>query len=81
MITATPCPAPLPHARLAPMSRVRGARPEDAAALAEPSRLFVCSVALRERPIALYATRAAAFLVGNAVTYPTWWEDGASRTR
>ncbi|MFE5160636.1 GNAT family N-acetyltransferase [Streptomyces sp. NPDC056697] len=66
MITATPCPAPLPHARLAPTSRVRGARPEDAAALAELSRPFACSGALRERPVTLYATRAADFLVAEA---------------
>lgn len=67
LITATPCPAPLPHARLAPTPRVRGARPEDAAALAELSRPFVGSGALRERPVTLYATRAADFLVAEAL--------------
>ncbi|MER8158252.1 GNAT family N-acetyltransferase [Streptomyces sp. NPDC094472] len=66
MITATPRPAPLPHALLAPTSRVRGARPEDAAALAELSRPFVRSGALRERPVSRYATRAADFLVAEA---------------
>nr|WP_246586291.1 hypothetical protein [Streptomyces yatensis] len=65
-MTATPCPAPLPPAFLARTSRVRGARPEDATALAELSRPFVRSGALRERPVALYATRAADFLVAEA---------------
>ncbi|MEV5769799.1 GNAT family N-acetyltransferase [Streptomyces antimycoticus] len=61
-----PCPAPLPHTLLAPTSRTRSARPEDAAALAELSRPFACSGALRERPVALYATRAADFLLAEA---------------
>ncbi|TPQ16618.1 GNAT family N-acetyltransferase [Streptomyces sporangiiformans] len=66
MITATPRPAPLPHALLAPTPCVRTARREDAAALAELSRPFVRSGALRERPASLYATHAADFLVTQA---------------
>ncbi|MFF8916191.1 GNAT family N-acetyltransferase [Streptomyces sp. NPDC015032] len=66
MTTATPRPAPLSHARPAWTSSVRSAREEDAAALAELSRPFVHSGALRERPASLYATRAADFLVTQA---------------
>nr|WP_322722470.1 amino acid acetyltransferase [Streptomyces phyllanthi] len=65
-MTATPRPAPLPHALLVPTSSVRTARQEDAAALAELSRPFVRSGALRERPVSLYAARAADFLVAEA---------------
>ncbi|WP_381791236.1 GNAT family N-acetyltransferase [Streptomyces niveus] len=67
MITATPPPAPLPHAPLALLAptppSVRSARREDATALAELSQPFVRSGALRERPLSLYAGRAADFLV------------------
>ncbi|MGE6746332.1 GNAT family N-acetyltransferase [Streptomyces niveus] len=73
MITATPRPAPQPHASpshalqphtlLAPTPSVRTARQDDAAALAELSRPFARSGALRERPASLYATHAADFLV------------------
>ncbi|MFD4029820.1 GNAT family N-acetyltransferase [Streptomyces sp. NPDC058637] len=63
MITATPRPAPLPHALLAPAPSVRFARVEEAAELADLSRPFMRSGALRERPASLYATRAADFLV------------------
>ncbi|MGP4084808.1 GNAT family N-acetyltransferase [Streptomyces sp. KR55] len=52
-----------PHTLLAPTFSVRVAREEDAAALAELSRPFVRSGALRERPVSLYATHAADFLV------------------
>ncbi|MGW3729593.1 GNAT family N-acetyltransferase [Streptomyces sp. NPDC000851] len=52
-----------PHTLLAPTFSVRVARAEDAAALADLSRPFVRSGALRERPVSLYATRAADFLV------------------
>jgi len=54
---ATPHPAPLS------ISLVRPARREDAAQLAELSRPFALSGALRERPADLYATHAAEFLV------------------
>ncbi|MFF5367211.1 GNAT family N-acetyltransferase [Streptomyces sp. NPDC013187] len=53
----------LPHARLVPKPSVRTARPDEAAALAALSRPFVRSGALRERPVSLYATRAADFLL------------------
>ncbi|MGP4048911.1 GNAT family N-acetyltransferase [Streptomyces sp. 2A115] len=66
MITATPRPAPLPHALLSPTSAVRTARQADAAALAALSRPFVRSGALRERPVSLYATHTADFLVTEA---------------
>ncbi|MGW0821434.1 GNAT family N-acetyltransferase [Streptomyces sp. NPDC002845] len=66
MITATPRPAPLSHALLAPTPSVRTARQEDAAALADLSQPFVRSGALRERPVSLYATHAADFLVTEA---------------
>ncbi|SCD64943.1 amino-acid N-acetyltransferase [Streptomyces sp. BpilaLS-43] len=66
MITVEPHPAPVPHGPLAPTTRVRSARAEDAAALAELSRPFVCSGALRERPVPLYAAHAADFLVTEA---------------
>lgn len=73
MITATPRPAPQPYAPfsrapqssalLAPTPSVRLARRADAPALAELSRPFVRSGALRERPVSLYAVHAADFLV------------------
>lgn len=63
MITATPRHAPLPYALLVPTSCVRTARQEDAAVLADLSQPFVRSGALRERPVSLYATDAADFLV------------------
>ncbi|MFD9502570.1 GNAT family N-acetyltransferase [Streptomyces sp. NPDC060035] len=63
MITATPRPAPLSPALLTPTPSVRSAREEDAAALAGLSQPFVRSGALRERPVSLYATHAADFLV------------------
>ncbi|MGX1267628.1 GNAT family N-acetyltransferase [Streptomyces phaeoluteigriseus] len=63
MITATPRPAPRSHPLLGPASPVRTARSEDAAALADLSRPFVRSGALRERPVSLYAAHAADFLV------------------
>ena len=66
MITATPGPAPLSHALLAPTPSVRNARPGDAGALADLSQPFVRSGALRERPASLYATHAADFLVAQA---------------
>lgn len=66
MITATPRPAPLPRPLPAPPSRVRPARTEDAAELAELSRPFVRSGALRERPASLYATHAPDFVVVQA---------------
>jgi amino-acid N-acetyltransferase len=66
LITATPRPAPLQHALLAPTPSVRTARQEDAAALADLSQRFVRSGALRERPVSLYATQAADFLVTEA---------------
>ncbi|MFD0141787.1 MULTISPECIES: GNAT family N-acetyltransferase [unclassified Streptomyces] len=46
-----------------PPFSLRPARPEDAAALAALSRPFVRTGALRERPLSLYADRAADFLV------------------
>ncbi|MFC9912760.1 GNAT family N-acetyltransferase [Streptomyces sp. NPDC127197] len=55
-----------PHTLLAPTFSVRVARAEDAAALADLSRPFVRSGALRERPVSLYATHAADFLVTEA---------------
>lgn len=63
MITATPHRAPLPHALPVPSSSVRSAHEKDAAELAELSRPFVHSGALRERPASLYAAHAADFLV------------------
>ncbi|WP_406388032.1 GNAT family N-acetyltransferase [Streptomyces sp. NBC_00887] len=66
MITATPRPAPLSPALLAPTPSVRCAREGDAAALAGLSRPFMRSGALRERPASLYATHAADFLVMEA---------------
>ncbi|KJK39406.1 amino acid acetyltransferase [Streptomyces variegatus] len=63
MTTATPRPVALPRALVAPAPTVRTARPDEAAALAALSRPFVRSGALRERPAALYAARAADFLV------------------
>ncbi|WSD73510.1 amino acid acetyltransferase [Streptomyces sp. NBC_01591] len=69
-MTATPGPAPLPHALPAPTSSVRPARAQDAAALAELSRPFVRSGALRERPASLYAAHAADFLVTQAPGSP-----------
>ncbi|MFE7110136.1 GNAT family N-acetyltransferase [Streptomyces sp. NPDC057575] len=70
MITATPRPAPLPPAPSAPTHSVRPARSQDAAALAGLSRPFVRSGALRERPVPLYAARAADFLVAQAPGSP-----------
>ncbi|WP_436841890.1 GNAT family N-acetyltransferase [Streptomyces bobili] len=66
MITATRRPAPPSHALHAPTFPVRTARPEEAAALADLSRPFVRSGALRERPVSLYAAHAADFLVTEA---------------
>ncbi|MEV0777127.1 GNAT family N-acetyltransferase [Streptomyces sp. NPDC050428] len=51
------------HAPFAPAPSVRRARTGEAAALAELSRPFVRSGVLRERPLSLYATHAADFLV------------------
>ncbi|MEU1405887.1 GNAT family N-acetyltransferase [Streptomyces sp. NPDC005728] len=45
---------------------MRTARREDAVVLADLSRPFVRSGALRERPVSLYATHAADFLVTQA---------------
>ncbi|MEE1742339.1 GNAT family N-acetyltransferase [Streptomyces sp. BE147] len=70
MFTALPRPAPQPHTRLAPASSVRSAHEDDAAALAALSRPFVLSGALRERPLPLYAARAAEFLVAVAPEGP-----------
>ncbi|WP_151475938.1 GNAT family N-acetyltransferase [Streptomyces albicerus] len=67
MITAAPRPAPPPPALLAPTSAVRTAGRQDAAALLDLSRPFVRSGALRERPVSLYATHAADFLVTEAL--------------
>lgn len=61
MTTATP-----PSALLRALSAVRPARPDDAEALAALSRPFVRAGALRERPVALYASRAADFVVARA---------------
>ncbi|MFF7340332.1 GNAT family N-acetyltransferase [Streptomyces sp. NPDC008163] len=62
MTTAAPRPVSLsPSPGRAP--RVRTAGSGDAAALAELSRPFARSGALRERPDSLYAARAAEFLV------------------
>lgn len=66
MTTATPRPAPLPYPSRPPSPRVRTAGAADAAALAELSRPFVRSGALRERPDTLYAAQAAEFLVAVA---------------
>jgi amino-acid N-acetyltransferase len=49
---------------------VRPARAQDATELAELSRPFVSSGALRERPVSLYAVRAADFLVAQAPGCP-----------
>ncbi|NEC66557.1 GNAT family N-acetyltransferase [Streptomyces sp. SID9727] len=59
MTTAAPRRTPLSP----PLPRVRIAGPGDSAALAELSRPFARSGALRERPDSLYAARAAEFLV------------------
>lgn len=45
---------------------MRTARPEEAVALADLSRPFMRSGALRERPVSLYAVHAADFLVAEA---------------
>lgn len=63
MITASSRPAPLPPALPGRAYSVRSAREEDAVELAELSRPFVRSGALRERPVSLYAAHAADFLV------------------
>ncbi|MEU2250469.1 GNAT family N-acetyltransferase [Streptomyces sp. NPDC019224] len=63
MTTATPRPAPLSLPALPRPPRVRIARAEDAPGLAELSRPFAYTGALRERPDSLYAARAAEFLV------------------
>ncbi|MYS37294.1 amino-acid N-acetyltransferase [Streptomyces sp. KhCrAH-43] len=63
MTTAAPRPVPLPVPSLQRAPRVRTAASGDAAALAELSRPFARSGALRERPDSLYAARAAEFLV------------------
>ncbi|MET9062141.1 GNAT family N-acetyltransferase [Streptomyces antibioticus] len=61
MSIATP-----PAALLPVRSAVRFARPEDAEELAALSRPFARTGALRERPVALYASRAADFVVTEA---------------
>ncbi|WP_432033361.1 GNAT family N-acetyltransferase [Streptomyces antibioticus] len=61
MSIATP-----PAALLPARSAVRFARPEDAEELAALSRPFARTGALRERPVALYASRAADFVVTEA---------------
>ncbi|WP_408994979.1 GNAT family N-acetyltransferase [Streptomyces europaeiscabiei] len=66
MITAPLGPAEPPHALCVPTRSVRTARREDAAALAELSRPFVSSGALRRRPQSLYAAHAADFLVAES---------------
>ncbi|WP_399494286.1 GNAT family N-acetyltransferase [Streptomyces sp. P9(2023)] len=53
----------VPALRNHPTLTVRPAHPGDAAALVALSRPFVDSGALRERPLSLYADRAADFLV------------------
>ncbi|MEU2025837.1 GNAT family N-acetyltransferase [Streptomyces sp. NPDC016469] len=63
MTTAAPRPVPPPPPSLRRAPRVRTAGSGDAAALAELSRPFARSGALRERPDSLYAARAAEFLV------------------
>ncbi|MFD7716712.1 GNAT family N-acetyltransferase [Streptomyces sp. NPDC059814] len=66
MITATPHPTALtgtPDAPLPDALRLRRAGPGDAAALVALSEPFVRSGALRRRPPAVYAARAADFLV------------------
>lgn len=63
MITVTPRSAPLPGELRAAKPGLRPGRAADAAALADLARPFVRSGALRERPVALYAARAADFLV------------------
>lgn len=70
LITAAPRPAPLPPGLPVPAYCVRSAREEDAAELAELSRPFVRSGALRERPVSLYAAHAADFLVAQAPSGP-----------
>ncbi|MFF3936997.1 GNAT family N-acetyltransferase [Streptomyces phaeofaciens] len=65
MTTATPTPALLSAPLPAPAA-VRPADPDDAEALAALSRPFVRTGALRERPVALYAARAADFVVAQA---------------
>ncbi|WP_189711894.1 GNAT family N-acetyltransferase [Streptomyces phaeofaciens] len=58
---------PAPHpAPLRVPAAVRPAHPDDAEALAALSRPFVRTGALRERPVALYAARAADFVVVQA---------------
>ncbi|MFB8206871.1 MULTISPECIES: GNAT family N-acetyltransferase [unclassified Streptomyces] len=63
MTTVAPRPVPLPSPSRPRAARVRTAGSGDAAALAELSRPFARSGALRERPDSLYAARAAEFLV------------------
>ncbi|MFJ4840351.1 GNAT family N-acetyltransferase [Streptomyces sp. NPDC088746] len=63
MITVTPRSPALPHELRATRPRLRSGLGADAAALADLARPFVHSGALRERPVALYAARAADFLV------------------
>ncbi|WP_405935533.1 GNAT family N-acetyltransferase [Streptomyces sp. NBC_00726] len=63
MTTAAPRPVPLPAPPRPRAPRVRTAGSGDAAGLAELSRPFARSGALRERPDSLYAARAAEFLV------------------
>ncbi|GHI88862.1 GNAT family N-acetyltransferase [Streptomyces xanthophaeus] len=73
MITAPPRPAALATLPLrahqlpgfTPFS-VRPARPDDGAALAALSRPFARAGALRERPLSLYLSQAADFLVAQA---------------
>ncbi|MFF2011021.1 GNAT family N-acetyltransferase [Streptomyces sp. NPDC058195] len=62
MAAAGTCPAP----SAAPGCAVRSARREEAEELAALSRPFARSGALRERPVSLYAARAAEFLVVRA---------------
>ncbi|MFJ6852747.1 GNAT family N-acetyltransferase [Streptomyces sp. NPDC091271] len=63
MTTVAPRSAPLSDELRAAKPRLRPGREADAAALADLARPFVRSGALRERPVALYAARAADFLV------------------
>ncbi|MGC4946790.1 GNAT family N-acetyltransferase [Streptomyces sp. DT224] len=63
MTTAAPRPVPPPSPSCRREPRVRAVGAGDAVALAELSRPFARSGALRERPDSLYAARAAEFLV------------------
>jgi N-acetylglutamate synthase-like GNAT family acetyltransferase len=63
LITVTPRSFPSPDELRATKPCLRPGREADAAALVDLARPFVRSGALRERPVALYAARAADFLV------------------